>query len=370
MNSTSSHSTVVVARRERARCRIGIGILVLALAAFAARPSRADMERPDAWITTKVKMSLLTTENVPSTAINVDTVDGKVTLHGIVSTDSEKTRAEQVARQIEGVRTVNNLLQVVPSSRKEDVKIADAQLQKNVEAVLSRDAALSDSSIKIASVHDGVVLLSGNAKTLSAHRRALADARAVPGVKKVSSEIQSPDKLGDDEISTSSATMKDKGSSMKSAAYDAWITTAAKSRLLATADVPALDINVDTDHEVVTLFGSVPSEASKKLAETEVKKVDGVKAVKNELQVVPQSMAKATEHSDDSIQKAIDDKLQSRSELKDSSISVQVAKGVARLTGTVASQSDRLLALSTTRSVSGVRSVIDELQVNTPVSSR
>jgi hyperosmotically inducible periplasmic protein len=369
-STTSSHSTERVERWARPLFRIGLGILALTL--FTASPSQAAMERPDAWVTTKVKMALLTTENVPSTAINVDTVDGKVTLHGIVSTDGEKTKAEQVARSVEGVKTVNNILQVVPSAKKEQVKVADTALQKNVEAVLSRDAALEGSSIKVASVHDGVVLLSGDAKTLSAHHRALADVRAVPGVVKVSTEIQSPDKLGDDEISSTGGMDKEKSktSSAKSATYDAWITTAAKSRLLATADVPALDINVDTNDSVVTLFGTVPSDASKKLAETEVKKVDGVRAVKNELQVVPKQMAKATETSDDNIQKAIDDKLQSRSELKDASIDVEVAKGVARLTGHVASQSDRLIALASTRSVSGVRSVIDELKVTPPVSSR
>jgi osmotically-inducible protein OsmY len=349
--------------KTRAWSRIGLGILALAL--LTARPVQA-MDRPDAWITTKVKISLLTTENLPSTAINVDTVDGRVTLHGIVSTDAEKAKAEEVSRQVEGVRTVNNLLQVVPSSRKEAVKVADKDLQKHVETVLERDAALSDSSIKVASVHDGVVLLSGSAKTLSAHRRALADARAVPGVKKVSSEIESPDKLGDEEISSSG----DQTASMKSAAYDAWLTAAAKSRLLATSDVPALDINVDTDHAVVTLFGSVPSETSKRVAETEVKKVDGVRAVQNELQVVPKAMAKAVAENDDDLQKAIDHQLEARAELKDASIDVEVSKGVARLTGSVASQSDRLLALSTVRGVRGVRSVIDELKVTPPVSSR
>jgi osmotically-inducible protein OsmY len=186
-------------------------------------------------------------------------------------------------------------------------------------------------------------------------------------VKKVSSEIESPDKLGDEEISISGGDEKE---SMKSASYDAWLTAAAKSRLLATSDVPALDVNVDTDHQVVTLFGSVPSETSKKLAENAVKKVDGVRAVKNELQIVPQSMAKAVEETDDNLQKAIDHKLESRAELRDAKIDVEVSKGVARLTGSVASQSDRLLALSTTRGVPGVRSVIDELQVTPPMSSR
>ncbi len=349
MNSTSSHTTAPRERRARALARIALATLILSL--FAANPSRAAMDRPDAWITTKVKISLLTSDGVPATAVNVDTVDGRVTLHGIVATDTEKARAEQVARSIEGVRTVNNLLQVVPSSRKEAVKVADNDLQKNVEAVLSRDAALSDSSVKVASVHDGVVLLSGTAKTLSAHRRALADARAVPGVKRVSTEIQSPDRLADEEIASRGPI--DKDASMKSAAYDAWI-----------------DINVDTNGGVVTLFGTVPSEASKKLAAAEVKKINGVKSVDNQLQIVPKKLAEAVEQSDDKIKSAIEKKIENRQELSDAKIDVEVSNGVARLTGSAESQSDRLVALATVRSVPGVRSVIDELNVTPRVSSR
>jgi hyperosmotically inducible periplasmic protein len=348
----------------RFQLRLALGALALAL---AASPARA-MDAPDAWITTKVKMALLTAADVPVTAINVDTVDGRVTLHGVVPTDAEKMNAETAARSIDGVRTVQNLLQVVPSSRKEAVKVADAQLQKNVEAVLSRDAALEDSSVKVASVHDGVVLLAGSTKTLSAHRRALEDARAVPGVKRVSTEIQSPDRLGDAEIATKGPMAKD--ASMKSAAYDAWITTDAKARLLATADVPALEVNVDTTNGVVTLFGTVPTETAKRVAELEVKKIDGVRAVQNELQIVPESMAKAVEAKDDDIRKDVDARLEARPELKDASIDSQVEKGVVRLTGSVASQSDRLIALTTTRATPGVRSVIDDLKVTAAVSSR
>jgi osmotically-inducible protein OsmY len=35
----------------------------------------------DAWLTTKVKLALLTTENVSGTAVSVDTINGQVTLH-------------------------------------------------------------------------------------------------------------------------------------------------------------------------------------------------------------------------------------------------------------------------------------------------
>jgi hyperosmotically inducible protein len=188
-------------------------------------------------------------------------------------------------------------------------------------------------------------------------------------VKRVSSEIQSPDRLGDAEIAAAKGP-RPKDASMTSATYDAWITTDVKARLLATADVPALEVNVDTNNGIVTLFGSVPTETAKRAAEAEVKKIDGVKAVQNELQIVPKSMAKAVEAKDDDIRKNVDSRLEARPELKDASIDSQVEKGVVRLTCSVASQSDRLIALTTTRATPGVRSVIDDLNVIAAVSSR
>ena len=157
---------------------------------------------------------------------------------------------------------------------------------------------------------------------------------------------------------------------MKSAAYDAWITTDVKSRLLATADVPALEVNVDTEQGIVTLFGTVPNETAKHAAELEAKKVDGVKGVQNELQIVPKSMEKAVEAKDDDIQKDVDKRLEARPELSDSKIDTQVENGVVRLTGTVENQSDRLIALTVTRGTPGVRSVVDDLKVTAAVSSR
>ena len=53
-----------------------------------------------------------------------------------------------------------------------------------------------------------------------------------------------------------------------------------------------------------------------------------------------------------------------RAELEDDD--VEVSNGVARLTGTVDSQTDRLSALTTARSVPGIRSAIDELRIDAP----
>ena len=71
--------------------------LVVVVAVALASPARA--ATPDAWITTKTKLALLTTEGVSGTAIHVDTILGKVTLHGKVRSAEEKAKAESIAKK-------------------------------------------------------------------------------------------------------------------------------------------------------------------------------------------------------------------------------------------------------------------------------
>jgi hyperosmotically inducible protein len=66
----------------------------------------------DSWITTKVKSDLAVEKDVSATAIHVDTYEGVVTLSGTVDTQAESQKAEQVAREIKGVKSVVNNLQV------------------------------------------------------------------------------------------------------------------------------------------------------------------------------------------------------------------------------------------------------------------
>ena len=57
--------------------------LALAVCLSGAPALAADM--PDAWITMKTKIALMTTDNVSAADLNVDTVKGVVTLHGKVA---------------------------------------------------------------------------------------------------------------------------------------------------------------------------------------------------------------------------------------------------------------------------------------------
>lgn len=333
--------------------------LVIASAGWASPSSAADA--PDVWITTKVKMALLVAEDVSPIAVRVDTTDGKVTLHGTVSSADEKARAERATQAVEGVHEVRNLLQVVARPLQASATVADDALSTAVEKRLAADPALHDSKIGVKSVNGGVVLLDGDARTLSAHLRALQVARTVPGVKRVASEIKSPDTLADDEIWRDAK--RDPVAAATAPMKDAWITTESKVRLIANPATPAGDINVDTQGGVVTLFGTVPTDAAKRAAAMEIKKVGGVKSVENDLQIVPHVSAAAVEQRDESVKGAVETRLKAREALSDAHIDVEVANGVTRLTGTVASQSDRLTALTVARTTDGVRSVVGDLTV-------
>jgi hyperosmotically inducible periplasmic protein len=142
----------------------------------------------DAWLTTKSKIALLTADGVSVLDVNVDTVNGSVTLHGKVKTESEKSKAAAAVRGVDGVKSVNNLLQVVPDAFKESVKASDAAIKDRVQAALKADSSIS--GISVASVNNGVVLLSGKADSLTEKLRAIELAWTAAGVARVASEIE------------------------------------------------------------------------------------------------------------------------------------------------------------------------------------
>lgn len=68
---------------------------------------KSDQPVTDTWITTKVKGELATTEGVKSTEISVTTVDGMVTLTGVLATDIAVKKAVAAAESIKGVKKVD-----------------------------------------------------------------------------------------------------------------------------------------------------------------------------------------------------------------------------------------------------------------------
>jgi hyperosmotically inducible protein len=66
----------------------------------------------DSTITTSVKAKLVGEKAANFTRIDVDTTNQVVTLNGIVESADQKAKAEQLARQVSGVKSVRNNLQV------------------------------------------------------------------------------------------------------------------------------------------------------------------------------------------------------------------------------------------------------------------
>lgn len=66
----------------------------------------------DAAITSKVKSRLLSADDVSGLAVEVETYKGVVQLSGFVDSDAEKRRAEDLAEEVSGVRSVRNDIQV------------------------------------------------------------------------------------------------------------------------------------------------------------------------------------------------------------------------------------------------------------------
>ena len=116
--------------------RLTTTLLAAALAlTLGGAPAHADTH--DAWLKTKAKIALLTTDGVSVTDVNVDVSERAVTMHGKVKTDAEKRKAEETIQKIDGVRSVRNLLQVVPENVEQAVKVSDESDFRIAEAIMS-----------------------------------------------------------------------------------------------------------------------------------------------------------------------------------------------------------------------------------------
>jgi|SRR6185295_8562541 len=89
-----------------------IALVVLPLT-FACGKS-IDATIDDATITAQVKTALLNDPQIGATKIDVDTMQGVVTMSGTVKSEADAARAIQLAKQARGVKDVKSTLLVAP----------------------------------------------------------------------------------------------------------------------------------------------------------------------------------------------------------------------------------------------------------------
>jgi hyperosmotically inducible protein len=89
-----------------------LAVVVLLAACQSSTGKTLGENIDDAGITTAVKAKLAAEKISTLTRIDVDTNQGVVALNGTVKTVEDKVRAEQIARQVKGVRDVVNNLRI------------------------------------------------------------------------------------------------------------------------------------------------------------------------------------------------------------------------------------------------------------------
>jgi hyperosmotically inducible protein len=145
----------------------------------------------------------------------------------------------------------------------------------------------------------------------------------------------------------------------KTGMSDSWLTSKAKIALFADDRVKGRQVHVETKDGVVMLRGKVDSAEAKSAALEIAKGIEGVKNVKNELQVVAPSQRSEVTADDKVVAKNVQNKLKADPQLKN--VKVEVNKGVVSLSGEVKSIDASAKASEVARNVAGVRSVKNDL---------
>jgi hyperosmotically inducible protein len=159
--------------------------LIAWLGCSTSRP--IDTQTSDAVITSKVEAQLALNPQTNNFEIDVDTQNGRVSLRGMVESEAEREEAERLARNTDGVRSVDNQLKLGDLSAEENV--SDAWIVTKVKSQLAADPEVNSFNIDVDALR-GEVTLSGVVTDDRAREEAERIARATEGVRAVRNEIR------------------------------------------------------------------------------------------------------------------------------------------------------------------------------------
>ena len=152
----------------------------------------------DAWLTTSVRSKFFLDDDVRGRDVEVSTQNGVVTLRGTVENERERRQALAVARNTDGVRGVNDELEVrgpggIEASRAATGSravgaVTDAWITTKVQAQYFLDAQVKAHEIDV-DTRNGVVTLNGSVSSAQARREAEAIARETTGVRDVRNRL-------------------------------------------------------------------------------------------------------------------------------------------------------------------------------------
>jgi osmotically-inducible protein OsmY len=145
----------------------------------------------DEWLRDKVKVTLLFHRSVSGFKTEVNVKDGIVTLQGEATSQAQKDLTTEYAKDVEGVKDVNNEMTVTETSKKTRTvgeKIDDASITAQVKMTLLYHRSTSALNTKVETKR-GVVTLSGKASNAAELDLATKLANDVNGVKVVKNRM-------------------------------------------------------------------------------------------------------------------------------------------------------------------------------------
>jgi len=174
--------------------------------------------------------------------------------------------------------------------------MSDSDLKQKIETQINSDPQLRDANLSVSADADkNRATLSGTVATEQMRTTAVDMARAAQPGLTVDDKIDVKPETKTREVTKSEYTPEMARTEREQARThketvgdsleDAWIHSKIVGKLVADKDTPERKINVDVDHNIVTLRGTVDTMQQKLEAERVAKETDGVKRVNNQLRV-------------------------------------------------------------------------------------
>jgi osmotically-inducible protein OsmY len=276
--------------------------------------------------------------------------DGRATLVGTVDSWQERKQAATAAKQVVGLKAVDNRIKVGYKIRRSDLEIAT-----DIRSRLLWDVWIDPSGVEI-EVSSGMVSLTGEVGSNDEKVRAHHIAR-VTGVKSVDSERL--------EVNSSLNNRMRRKKEHPINKKDVEIKKAVKAAFLYDPRVFFFNPEIRVNAGVVTLFGAVDSLIAKQAAEQDANNTVGVWRVRNQLKV-----RRLKQVSEENIMESVHEALSADPYLGRRNIDVRVRNAKVYLHGEVDSRLERIRAGVLASKVSGVADVDNLLRVKSMDSWR
>jgi len=296
-------------------------LICLTLLLFNYAPSAAvsmdSVTKSDTWLEAQLVTTYALNDSLNPFKLNVSVKKGVANLSGTVDTPVERELAVEIAKGVDGIKEVQDNIKVQPQTQGSQTssaqsswyrEIEDMTITAKVKTKLMWNRYTNGLNIGV-STDDAIVKLNGQVENEATRDLAGQIARNTSGVRKVVNELTLPasgSEKAESGESQAEQNSKGPGSAVETlgqvaeqvkgkvsksmeqagrAAGDAWITAKVKTVLMFSKDTEGSDIQVSTEKGVVTLTGTVTSQAQASRVVQITRDVQDVKEVNSALVV-------------------------------------------------------------------------------------